>query len=275
MAQHSAYPEELLSHKDFMRGLARTLVLDEQLAEDVTQEVWMAALKQGPGTIKHTRSWISGTLRNLIRKVKRGESRRRTRERVVALPESLPSTEEVVAREEMRRKVVDAVLALKEPLRMPLLLRYYQNLSHPEIAERLAIPLETMRTRLKTGLAQLRKKLDGDYGGRKEWCVMLAPFAGLRLMATTDHAAQPKASGSMVKLFLLGILVVSSSLILWRALPHSGEEEPSSTEISGPLEIDTAAGLNEVEEIDTVAASGDPSEAEKNGTDPGADTAGG
>jgi len=249
MAQSPICPEELLSHADFVRGLARTLILDEHLADDVAQEVWMAALKQAPDSIKYTRSWISGTLRNLIRMVKRGESRRRTRERVVALPEGLPSTEEVVAQEEMRNKVVGTVLALEEPLRMPVLLRYYQNLSHEEIASRLEIPLETMRTRLKRGLALLRNKLDREYGGREQWCLVLAPYAGLQLIASEADAAEPRVSESTLKHILLGILIVGLPLVLWLVFPFSGDEASSPGKAVVEWETDTAVGQKQTAEV--------------------------
>jgi len=40
--------ETLLSHRPFVRALARRLVRDEARAEDVVQETWLAALRRPP-----------------------------------------------------------------------------------------------------------------------------------------------------------------------------------------------------------------------------------
>ena len=66
---------------------------------------------------------------------------------------------DVVEREERRRAVVAAVLALAEPLRDAVLLRFYEGLPPREIARRLAVPVETARTRVKRGVEQVRARL--------------------------------------------------------------------------------------------------------------------
>ena len=50
------------------------------------------------------------------------------------------------------------VLALPEPYRGTVLLRYYEEASLREIAERQAAPLETVRTRLRRAHALLRDR---------------------------------------------------------------------------------------------------------------------
>jgi RNA polymerase sigma-70 factor (ECF subfamily) len=65
----------------------------------------------------------------------------------------------------LRRRLVAALLALEEPYRAALLLRYFEDLSVPEVALRLGVPLETARTRLRRGLARLRERLDQERRG--------------------------------------------------------------------------------------------------------------
>src|SRR5436190_1898691 len=75
-------------------------------------------------------------------------------------------------------RVVAAVLALEEPYRECVLLRYFEELSPRAIAARQRVPLETARTRLKRALELLRARLDREYGGeRGAWGAALAPFA--------------------------------------------------------------------------------------------------
>ena len=45
------------------------------------------------------------------------------------------------------------------------------------IAQRLEVPLATVKTRLARGLALLRTRLDAEHGGRREsWALALAPM---------------------------------------------------------------------------------------------------
>ena len=94
--------------------------------------------------------------------------------------ESLPSAARIVEREEARRRMIEVVLELSEPLQTAILLRYYEDLPPRAIAQRLDLPLGTIKTRLKRGLQQLRQSLDRKHGGdRNEWCLGLAPLAGI------------------------------------------------------------------------------------------------
>jgi RNA polymerase sigma factor (sigma-70 family) len=53
----------------------------------------------------------------------------------------------------------DALRALRPERRAVLVLRYYEDLSHADIAELLGCPIATVRTRLHRGLSDLRKEL--------------------------------------------------------------------------------------------------------------------
>lgn len=182
-------PEELLHHSDFVSRLARGLVRDEHLAADISQETLTAALAHPPEAGQSFRAWLSRVARNFRSKQLRGEKRRWRREGEAAVPDIVPPTEEIVEREEIRRKVVRAVLALKEPYRSTILLRFYEDMPPRMIAKHFEVPVETVRTRVKKGLDLLRGHLDIDHGGdRKRWCLALAPAAGLKLPASSAAA---------------------------------------------------------------------------------------
>jgi RNA polymerase sigma-70 factor (sigma-E family) len=54
----------------------------------------------------------------------------------------------------------DALRALRPERRAVLVLRYYEDLSHAQIAKVLGCPVTTVRTRLHRGLSDLRKELE-------------------------------------------------------------------------------------------------------------------
>lgn len=59
--------------------------------------------------------------------------------------------------------VAEALKALSEPQRQAIELAYYEGLSHSEIAERLAEPLGTIKTRVRLAMQKLREALRPHY----------------------------------------------------------------------------------------------------------------
>ncbi|MHC4473108.1 MAG: sigma factor, partial [Planctomycetota bacterium] len=50
--------ETLLAEKDFVRGLARSLVRDEARADDISQQAWLAAMERPPHSERAVRAWF-------------------------------------------------------------------------------------------------------------------------------------------------------------------------------------------------------------------------
>ncbi|MCB9897987.1 MAG: sigma-70 family RNA polymerase sigma factor [Planctomycetes bacterium] len=189
---HATDPESLLSDLPRLRRLAVALLGDEHAADDVTQDAWLAARRADPPDDPSARArWMARVVRRLASNRRRGERRRDARERAVARGESSDATSpEIVARrEELRRHVVEAVLALPEPQREVLLLRFWDGLAPRQIARRLGIPDATVRTRSMRGLERVRERLDTRTGGRERWVAALAPAVGLRPVAVAARAA--------------------------------------------------------------------------------------
>ncbi|MHC4408283.1 MAG: sigma-70 family RNA polymerase sigma factor, partial [Planctomycetota bacterium] len=168
--------EELLRHTEFIRALAFSLVGDAQVAEDVVQDTLTAALERPPKP-GNLRGWLATVARNRVRSHQRAGSRRHRREQAVARSEADRSMEQMAETLEVQRKLVDAVAALKEPLRSTLMLRFYEGLDQADIAERLGISERTVRRRVKDAVARLRVRLDATHGGdRSKWALALAPL---------------------------------------------------------------------------------------------------
>ncbi|MBK7642265.1 MAG: sigma-70 family RNA polymerase sigma factor [Planctomycetes bacterium] len=174
-------PALVLEHAPYVRALARSLVFDRELARDLEQDVLLAALENAPRDPHSMRGWLAAVVRNLASKAYRSRSRRQAREqRAARSQDAVPTPAEILAREDLRRWLVEHLLALDEPVRSVMILRFTEELPPREIARRLRIPLETVRTRVKRGLAELRGRLERDARGRNgAWC--LALVCGLKI----------------------------------------------------------------------------------------------
>src|SRR5688572_11567831 len=171
-------PDHLFAHAGFIRRIARALVRDEHAADDVVQETWAAALASPPHRGGPLGPWLATLTRNLARQLWRRDQRRSERERAAARDEALPSAASLAEREESLRAVVEAVLALAEPYRSTVIQRFYEDLPPRAIAARNGVPVETVHTRLRRALAQLRETLGAQGKERRDWRSALLVYAG-------------------------------------------------------------------------------------------------
>lgn len=200
-------PEDLLSHRNFILSLALNLVFDEHLAEDIAQETLLAAFESPPAPTRSLRAWFAVVARNIAYSLQRRESKRLKREQAAARSESISSTDEKIERENLRRRLANATLKLREPYRSAVLFRFYEGLTPRRIALQLGIPVGTVKSHIHRGIQQLRKELDLEYcGDRKRWRLALAPLAGLPL-ATSSASA-----GTSIGAIGLGVIAVSAKL---------------------------------------------------------------
>lgn len=169
-------PRTLQLHADFLRRVALGLLGDVTLAEDAVQRTWITTLGRRPEHPSKIRSWLASVTRNEARQIARAESRRRSREERTSRREAVPSASEIAERERIRREVVDAVMQLPEASRDVILLRYYEDMPPREIARRLELPVETVRTRLKRAIERMRSSLDRKHESREAWRSALMPF---------------------------------------------------------------------------------------------------
>lgn len=182
----------LLAHAAWVRRLARTLVADAARrddADELEQQAWREALERPPRHAEGLRGWWRTVVENVARRRRRAAATRARHELAAgsaphssAAPLALatgaaPAAADSVARAELHRRVVDAVLALPEPYRSTLLLRFFDDLPPRAIARRLALPVETIRTRVKRGLERLREGLAAEFDApARDWRRALLPL---------------------------------------------------------------------------------------------------
>jgi RNA polymerase sigma-70 factor (ECF subfamily) len=199
--------ETLLEHEPFVRRVAQAVLRGDARVDDVVQDTWLAALRGGPDDARSLRSWLSRVARRGALLLLRREGRRRKRESRAARPEGLPSAAEIAAREEVRGRLLRAVLAMEEPYRGALVLRFYEGLPPREMARRLDVPVETAKTRVKRGLALLRKRLDSERDGDRR-----SLLAGLLLLLDRPGTTPP-AVYAAAGILAVAVLVTSVALL--------------------------------------------------------------
>ncbi len=191
--------EALLADRAWLRRVALALAGDENTADDLEQEAYLAAMRRPPQAVAAIRGWVRRVMTNRMHQIGRTRARVRRREMVAAKSDALAPTDEVVARAEAQRNVVLAVFDLDEPYRTTVLLRYFENLSSVEIGRRLEVPANTVRVRVGRALHQLRGRLDTKYGARSKWLTLL----GVSAAASTASAATATAAGASGASFAL------------------------------------------------------------------------
>jgi RNA polymerase sigma factor (sigma-70 family) len=205
--------DELLGQAAWARQLALHLVREPAAADDLVQDTWeVVASRPRPADVP-LGAWITGVMRNLARFTARGQARRVRRELAAVDRDAVESgPDEVLARFETQRRLAELVLALREPYRSAILLRYYDGLPAVEIARKLGVPAATVRWRLKQGLDELRAALNERHGGRDAWMALIAPL--IPRAATTQRRPHPALVAACA---VGGILALVVTVRSWRA----------------------------------------------------------
>jgi RNA polymerase sigma factor (sigma-70 family) len=147
-------------------SLALRILRDAALAQDAVQDaflaVWRTAAAFDPARGKVS-TWVLTLVHRRAVDVVRREERWRA-EPIEDVPVAGgESTEEEAWVREQRRAVQDALKQLPDDQRQALELAYYGGLTQSELAERLGVPLGTIKSRMFAGLSKLRELL-GETG---------------------------------------------------------------------------------------------------------------
>ena len=152
--------ETLLQHSAWLARFARALVANESELDDVVQQTYAQALAQPPRHARNLRGWLGAIARNVVRTRARSDSARVAREVALPPPPPVESPDQAVERAELRRMVVEAVLALNEPYRSTVILRFFEEQEVAAIARLTRTGEDTVRTRLRRGVARVRELLE-------------------------------------------------------------------------------------------------------------------
>lgn len=143
-----------------VHGMARRIVAESSLAEEVAQDTFVALWRR-PGAYDPARGSLQAFLLGVARNkgvdlVRREEARRRASDALMAEAEIAPSQETPNDQLEERQRVKEALSTLSYVQREAIVLAYFGGRTYREVAEELDIPEGTAKTRLRDGLMKLR-----------------------------------------------------------------------------------------------------------------------
>ena len=153
---------------DLVYGIARRVVVDPDLASDITQEVFLEVWRKAAGFVAErgsARTWVAVMAKRRAIDVVRStqSSRDRDEAHVTATVLGGDPVGEMVTDQDDRIRVFAALGRLSDVQRQALDLAFFAGLSHREVAERLDLPLGTVKTRIRDGLTRLATAMgDGD-----------------------------------------------------------------------------------------------------------------
>ena len=148
-------------------GIAYRVLRDDRLAEDAVQEGFLAAWRSA-AAFRADRAKASTWIVTLVHRRAVDIVRREERRRAEPLEsENRPDPVDPTGSAEdgawlgfERDRVQAALRALPDTQREAIELAYYGGYSQSELAERLGVPLGTIKSRMFAGLARLREVLD-------------------------------------------------------------------------------------------------------------------
>ena len=148
-------------------GIAYRVLRDDRLAEDAVQEGFLAAWRSA-AAFRADRAKASTWIVTLVHRravdiVRREERRRAEPLESESRPDPVDQTgsaEDAAWLGFERDRVQAALRALPDTQREAIELAYYGGYSQSELAERLGVPLGTIKSRMFAGLARLRELLD-------------------------------------------------------------------------------------------------------------------
>lgn len=212
----------------------RRFRVGENERDDLIQETYLAVLvsidRFDPS--RDFRAWVRGIARHTILSA---WSRRSRPAATGAEPEPEPTPPEVFEARELRLQLVSAIERLPHLYRSVLQLHYVEQLSHDEIATRLASKPSTVRTRLSRGLDLLRRALPRASPLIVGWLALRGSLA-----ARARRGAAPLGPERLLRLSTSALVALSilGGGGLWWWLASSRPPAPASpvARLERPLE---------------------------------------
>jgi RNA polymerase sigma factor (sigma-70 family) len=138
--------------------LAASVLGDQHAAQDVAQEVFIAAHARFRGDVERAPGWVRVAAVHTALNLARGDRRRNRRHQLTAAPEAVPGPEDTVMDGETRSELRQAMSRLSAKSATVLVLRH-GGMSYVEIADALGVKVGQVGTLLRRAEAALSKEM--------------------------------------------------------------------------------------------------------------------
>lgn len=230
------HPESLLEHEVELRALARRLVDDPDLADDLVQETYLTAIRADRPPLGRT--W-AGRLREILRVKARYARRQRDRRPSSELVEPSTAKKPDLRDDEIERMLLvlaDEVEKLDEPYATTIRQRFLEGLAPREMATQADLPVRTVYTRIARGLQRLRDRMERRLGAG--WVLLLDP-GSRRPFVLSGRTLAIVATAACAGLALVSIRAIETSEGAWR--PPTPVLDPPVELAVGPSGVDASA----------------------------------
>lgn len=151
------FAAEVQPHESALRTYLQTRFPQVRDFDDIVQETYRRVLReQAAGRIRHVRAFMFTAARNIALDL----FRRRKHGPVTAIPnpaelnvvEERPDAAEMLSHLQELEILAEAVHSLPDRCRQVIMLRYLKGCSYQEIADRLGVSVETVKTHMAKGV---------------------------------------------------------------------------------------------------------------------------
>lgn len=163
---HQAFAELYRLTGRRVYGMARRVLIDAELAEDATQEVylqiWQSAAKFDPAAGSPLAWLMTIAHRRAVDKVRSTQSSTDREARYGAVSQGIEHDEvaDAVTDKMDAEAVVKCLSTLTETQQESVKLAYYGGLTYREVAEKLGAAVPTVKSRIRDGLLRLKSCLE-------------------------------------------------------------------------------------------------------------------
>ena len=145
--------------KSYMLRLGMTDAQAEDLAQEAMLSVWRKAHLFDPGKAEAA-TWIFTISRNLrIDALRRERHPEASEEELAEFRDEAPLADQRVHETERQNRLREAMRCLSDDQREVVQMSFFADLAHSAIAEKLNLPLGTVKSRLRLAMIRVRKAL--------------------------------------------------------------------------------------------------------------------
>jgi len=197
-----AFQELVRRYSAMVYATCRRILGNAADAEDVAQECF-EALAQTPSVPEtYLGAWLHCVAVRMALNQRRGEMRRRRREETYAAAQPVLTRPEW---DDIYHYVDEAIVALPEHLRNPVVAHFLDGRTQAEVAETLGVSRQTAANRITAGIAEVRQAL------RRRGIEVAGSALGAMLAINAAEAAPPALLATLGKIGVAGVGTAGTS----------------------------------------------------------------